>query len=104
MAPIECPFCEVEHKVAVPQIHSNGTAPQDLLESVQAVLSANRKTLTALGQAFPNGRDYYLVPGAYEVVRVQWDARVQALQRMEVDLVEIRDHIQTVIDFQEERR
>lgn len=43
----------------VPTIHLNGTSKQDLLADMLKAYHAIQHAKAALGQASPNGRDYY---------------------------------------------
>lgn len=61
----------------IPTIHLNGTAQQDLLDSVCAAGSALQAAINALYDAAPNARDYYPQgPTAYQTARAEHDARI----------------------------
>lgn len=51
----------------LPQIHSNGTSQDALVQQRCDVLYHLRSAEVALQEACPNGRDYYLVPGSLEL-------------------------------------
>lgn len=51
----------------LPQIHSNGTSQDVLVQQLCDVLCHLRSAEVALQEACPNGRDYYLVPGSFEL-------------------------------------
>jgi len=101
---MNCPFCEVEHAVTVPQINLNGTHPQDLREEVLRALEAVRDAEKALLDACPNGRDYQGLSGAAAIALSQHSHRLDAIERIKRELDEILGHIQAVIDHREAQR
>ena len=103
-APATCPFCEREHTVQVPYIHSNGTAAVDLMEQYSSALHSVTDTIRRMDSTGPNGRDYYLIPGASHKAAKEHRVRVDQLLSVQAELVEIRDHIQVVIDFEDARK
>ena len=45
----------------MPRVHLNGTSRQDLLVQLEGVAIEGFRLLEAMGQAAPNGRDYYVI-------------------------------------------
>lgn len=101
----ECPICRgVEHTVAVPCVHSNGTSAGELAEQLTGAVDAVQAAIRAVDAAAPNGRDYYLVPGTFERAQAEHQARHNKLLSVLVELAQQYDHVQEVISLNEERR
>jgi len=100
---MDCRICEKQHKIMVPIISMNGTAPQDLqsdlLNAVHAINDAEKALLTAQ----PNGRDYQNLSGGIGRALAQHSTRLDALDRIRRELTEMLDHVQTFIEWKEER-
>jgi hypothetical protein len=105
MASKECAFCHVEHTVAVPCIHLNGTAPQDLRQDLQTATEALRHAVARLTAAMPNARDYYVLgaDAPYKAIS-EHSSRMERLQVIYNEIEEIRDHVIATMDFREEQR
>ena len=99
----ECPFCNVEHAVAVPTVHSNGTSPEALREQLDMAVHAVRAAIREVGAAAPNARDYYPLRQDSRM-RTEHEMRLDRLGSVASELVEMRDHVQEVIDFRAEQR
>ena len=74
----------------------NGTSRKELVEQRLAVYRACAELAEALGQAWPNGRDYQLAaPGECVKDRDEWEAFAVALrswgERMMGEAVEIQE-------------
>lgn len=77
-----------------PTIHLNGTSANALLDQYTTAGDAVRLALEALGNAAPNGRDYYPQgPAAFEQARKEHDARTAKLREVLVDLGELAEHV-----------
>lgn len=98
-----CTFCKVEHTVAVPCVHINGTKPRDLGEQLDKAVDAIQDALRALGLAAPNGRDYYLQGNIQRAIK-EHCIRQENLTEVAAELVQMRDHVWEVVMFQEEHR
>lgn len=91
--------------VIVPAIHMNGTAAKDLRNDAQAAFDAVNHAMERLALAAPNGRDYYVQDaGAIQRVQAQHELRMGNLRAVREELAEIVNHVQAVMDFEEERR
>ena len=99
-----CQFCRVTHRLTVPTVHLNGTSAQGLLDQLQAAVEALRQAQVSVVEAAPNGRDYYLQAGASTLAMELHERRCQDLHRMRTELEEMRDHVQEVVNFQDEQR
>lgn len=78
----------------LPIVHLNGSSLERLLEQNTSALRALRAAISALGEAAPNGRDYYLLgEGAIITATTEHLARVNALMSIERDLVEVVEHL-----------
>ena len=67
--------------LVLPVVHINGTAKQSLIDDICKAGGAVRAAMEALGQAAPNGRDYYPAGDAvFRQARAQHDARLAALR------------------------
>lgn len=98
-----CQFCNIEHAIAVPVIHLNGTSADELLSGLESAVLAVQETIQCLHVAAPNNRDYF--PLNLEA-RVQDEHTIRARNLCEVrkQLTEMRDHVQAVVDFRLEQR
>jgi hypothetical protein len=94
----KCLDCQIQHRVVVPHINLNGTAPQLLREDVQNALDAVREATRRLLAACPNGRDYQGLTGQASIALAEHAHRLEAIDRIQRDLEEILGHIQNVID------
>lgn len=75
----------------------------DLCSLLHAALDGVQKAAQLLCCATPNARDYYVTPGATELVLEQHRARLQKLNEVAAELEEMRDHVYAVIAFKEAR-
>ena len=76
----------------MPTIHRNGTSASVLLEQAREACDAARGLLKALIKADPNGRDYYLRDGAFEVARREHEARFRAVGDVLRDMEALAEH------------
>lgn len=82
-----------------PTIHLNGTSGRDLLESYLKAIDAIRDAVIILGEASPNGRDYY--PQGEAAIREaanQHKARVDKLLEANEELIQLAEHCQQFIN------
>ena len=101
----ECPFCNVEHAVGVPTIHTNGTAPEDLRDQLDSAVGAVQTALVQVAAAAPNPRDYYLSGGcSWHTASAQHADRMNRLRDVLAELDQIRAHVYEVIGFRAEQR
>jgi hypothetical protein len=108
----ECEFCHVEHTVAVPCIHLNGSPAENLRDDLAAAVEAVHDAQNRVMAAAPNGRDYYVYPGRdqghlndpIQTVMHQHRLRLEKLVQVANELEQMRDHVQAVIDFREQQR
>lgn len=100
----ECQFCHMEHTVAVPCVHSNGTSAEELRNELEAALIAMNVAINRVGDAAPNGRDYYLKNGETERVMTQHRERTVRLKHTLAELQQMYDHVQEVINFKAEAK
>lgn len=75
--------------VATPIVHLNGSSASVLLAANRTAHASISTALDNLKAAEPNGRDYYLVAGRYEVARAEHVARLAALEKVQRELHEI---------------
>lgn len=81
-------------KLITPTVHLNGTCGKDLLEQVINARNALRLAIKALGEACPNGRDYYLQGGGViQEALEQHQARQFALGTVYCELGQIAEAI-----------
>jgi queuine/archaeosine tRNA-ribosyltransferase len=81
-------------KLAIPTIHMNGTAAQDLLSDICAALEAIRNAEEAMKAVCPNGRDYYPQgPDAIQEALRQHANRLHNLRAVYSELEEIGEAI-----------
>ena len=73
--------------MVAPCVHLNGTSADELLSVRGEARAALRAALDALRQCAPNGRDYYLQPGTLAQAEAQHRQRVQALERVQDELL-----------------
>lgn len=80
--------------LAIPTVHLNGTSRQELLDQLITAGRAGREFTRALGQAAPNGRDYYLKAGStYPIAHMQHLARLAKVQEVIKELETIAEAI-----------
>lgn len=75
--------------VTVPVIHSNGTSAERLIADLGEAYSRIRSALQALGKTEPNGRDYCLRPGSFEVAVAEHKSRCERLLSVKTELEEL---------------
>lgn len=83
--------------LAKPTVHMNGTSGAALVEQLENAVNAIRLAETALSEASPNARDYY-VSGSYSVARDEHTSRAVALQVVRAELEAIWESVQDQID------
>lgn len=77
-----------------PTIHTNGTSAEALEAQLENAGHALRAALDALGEAAPNGRDYYPQgPDAIRVAVAEHAARVAALRDVLADIEALHEHV-----------
>jgi len=99
----DCRICERIHNVAVPIINLNGTAPEDLELALRGAMRQIHEASEAVILAGPNGRDYQHASGLLALALSQHAQRIDSLERIYRELAEILYHVQTYIDWQEQR-
>src|SRR6185369_3925741 len=96
-----CPICLIEHLVAVPCVHLNGTSAGELLEQLDNAVDAARALAVALRQAFPNGRDHYPTGTEQRAIK-EHCLRQEKVLEVAAELVMMRDHVQECINLKAE--
>ena len=84
--PVPCPTRPPLTTVMAPTVHVNGTAYEVLLEQNLNAASTVRKAIEALGQAAPNGCDYYPQCGGPQgpaAIRAAMEQHVQRVRRLQ---------------------
>ena len=66
-------------KPVIPIIHLNGTSREALINLRFDYLHKLDEARKALVEMAPHGRDYYLIPGLYELAREQHLRRINAI-------------------------
>lgn len=78
-----------------PTIHMNGTSPQALMAELEVAHGALAAAHDALRQVTVHGRDYYPQgPNAYAQARHEMDARLEAIARVQQDVLALHAAIQ----------
>jgi len=85
--------------LTIPTLHLNGSGFKNLYEQYTGALSAITKALDSL--PVPHGRDYYVVEGAYEKARTQYDAQVAKLKALEAELMTV---LEQIVEQEDRRR
>ena len=76
-----------------PTIHINGTSGNVLSEQYATAARAVNEAINALGEAAPNGRDYYPQgPGAITEATAEHKARLTKLRTVHAELLELWDY------------
>jgi hypothetical protein len=94
----------------VPCIHLNGSDPANLLKDLTLAMNAITLAIKRVAEAAPNGRDYYVydrgaIGGlAGHRVMQEHETRCQKLNQVLEEIKEMRDHVQEVTNFRDERR
>jgi hypothetical protein len=77
-----------------PTLHMNGTNGDDLISSLCDAMSAIQAAERKLGEAAPNGRDYYVQgPTALDAATKEHYSRLQRLHAVREELGEIVSNI-----------
>ena len=89
----------------IPTIHLNGTSGDVLREQWQAAYKAVCDAITALCEATPNGRDYY-VQGEEAALTAQREhnQRLFALRAVKAEIYDIVEGIDLQLDAREAQR
>jgi hypothetical protein len=88
-----------------PTIHLNGTAGEVLLDQYTTARDAVVKAISAVCDAGPNARDYYVQgPDAPLAAQRDHEARVKALKLVRDELAAIVDGLQDQIDERDAAR
>lgn len=88
-----------------PTIHLNGSSPESLREGYRKAAEALYDAISALCEAGPHGRDYYLQSNTaiYEAV-AEHASRVDRLKSVQDELVQLAEHVQEQIDERDHSR
>jgi DNA-binding ferritin-like protein len=98
----ECHICQITHRATVPCVHSNGTSAKELLAQLDAVFDAIRELIRAMGNASPNGRDYYPTGTTQQAIK-EHCLRAEKLNEILAEYSQMRDHVQECINLKERR-
>jgi hypothetical protein len=80
--------------MTLPTVHLNGTAATDLREQYVRARRAVELAKHELGQAYPNGRDYYPQPG--DAIKTAMDehwSRMRRLNEVAEELMTLAEHV-----------
>lgn len=76
--------------VTIPTVHLNGDTREELVKQNMAVYRAAGKLLEALGEAGPNGRNFYVQgPQAMKHATDEHVARLAAVEKIQREMEEI---------------
>lgn len=81
--------------IVLPVIHLNGTSRAQLVDQLRDAYMALREAKEKLMHAAPNARDYYPVPGRWELALKQHRQRLQVIDLLMTELTTQADLIQT---------
>lgn len=82
--------------LTLPVVHTNGTPAQRLLDGYVESAEKLREALKALEGSEPNGRDYYVTPGALKKAQ---DEQLSRCARVREVLQEVEALAEHVSDF-----
>jgi hypothetical protein len=88
----------------MPFVHSNGTSVDDLLNDNREARTAIEDALTRIQKMEFNGRDYYPVPGSFELARAEREVHIKALRAASEYFMEIAIHCSDIQSERETRR
>ena len=78
----------------IPTIHLNGSGKKTLLSQVEQALEALQTAVTAMTQAAPNARDYYVQDsGAFETARAEHDSRIRRIIQIRQEYADLANGI-----------
>ncbi len=81
-------------KIQFPVVHLNGSGKANLREQFDTAVSLLEQASSALRLARPHARDYYPDgDAAYYVANDQHQARINAVENILDEMVQIRNHI-----------
>ena len=91
--------------MTLPTIHINGTSPEMLVEGYLEARRAVEAAKDAINKIEFNARDYYTQGGrAWDEAVKEHRARLNALQQVSEELLELAAHCQDAADERERRR
>lgn len=80
--------------ITAPVLHLNGSSKAALREDLESAHAAVTAALEALSITAPNARDYYLRPGTWEQATREHVSRLDRLQTVRAELMEIWEAIE----------
>jgi hypothetical protein len=89
----------------LPTIHLNGTSAEDLLEGYRTAMEDISNAQQSMRAAWPNARDYYPQgPGVINEAIREHAVRLQKLDEIHAELLELAMHCDAIITEREARR
>lgn len=82
--------------IALPTLHLNGTAKDNLLEPLQEAIEAVRNATAAVISTYPNGRDYY--PQGPEAIGKAMELHKSRLDRLHDVRSELEQMAEGIMD------
>lgn len=77
-----------------PTVHLNGTSRDQLTSAFLAAYRAVNDAIDAVGEAAPNGRDYYTQgPDAISAATQEHRERIKALMQVRADMMALAEHV-----------
>lgn len=99
-----CPYCNVEHEVMVPLVHTNGTSAEELSAQLERAADAVRAAVEAVDAAAPQSRDYSFLPGGeWGIISDEHRWRMEKLQEVLGEVAEMRAHVAWAMRWKAER-
>lgn len=84
----------MSRKIIMPMVHLNGTSKDELIRLREDVYSKLQEVYDSLRQMAPNGRDYYLIPGAMTLATEQHLRRLSLIGELSSEIEQEIGHIE----------
>ena len=89
---------ETPKRLTRPIVHLNGTGIASLREQLSGAYLAIGAAQEALRNAAPNGRDYYLKPGSFELAREEHRDRDRRLESVKDELTDLAHGLDALLE------
>jgi hypothetical protein len=93
----------VNNPLITPQLNSNGTSAEELMDQLVTVHDCIRELLSAMRKARPHGRDFR-TDAAFVHAHRAWEERIEAVIALNTELLEHTDALAKARDERQRQR